>query len=353
MQKIIVTNDLKKEIFDITLKENISKYMLVCGKSIALLGIDDLLNDANFNHQIFSGVSPNPTTLIVEDAVRTYKNNKCDAILAIGGGSPIDVAKGVKDLLVLEKNVPKFIAVPTTAGSGAESTSVAVIYKDGVKMSVGGDILLPDYAILVPKFLMGLPKYQKKCTVFDALAQAIESLWSVSSTDKSKEYARKAIKLIVPHVMEYINENKHLEEISLGANYAGRAINISRTTAPHAMSYKLTTLYNLPHGHSVALSLPIVWEFMINNIEKCIDTRGVDCLKNIFQEIATLLGYQNIDEAIKYIHNLIKVFDLKAPNILPEELDALVNSVDVERLGNTPVAITKADLNELYKMISK
>lgn len=354
MQKVIKSKNLLFELKEIFSLAQAKKILLVCDSVISFLPLENILTNPSFNFIFFDKVLPNPTVEIVSLATETYLTNNCDAILAIGGGSVIDVAKSMKNNLIKTKHqTPILIALPTTAGTGSESTKFAVIYDNGKKLSIENEQIIPDYALLVPEFLKNLPTYQKKCTVFDALAQAIESLWSVNSTEESSAYAKKAIELLVPTISSYVLENKYLEEVSLAANFAGRAINISKTTAPHAMSYKLTDIYGFPHGHAVALCLPKVWRFMTEHPEKIADTRGKDYIKKIFLTIAKYLNKRNESEAIDYIESLINLFDFERPRISNEDLDVLVNSVNIDRLSNNPIKLEKDDLKMLYLQISK
>ena len=225
--------------------------------------------------QQLSFFTPNPLYEDVCKGIKLFNAKGCDTIIAVGGGSSIDVAKCIKlyckmsdDRLYLEQEYKdtgvKLIAIPTTAGTGSESTRYAVIYYDGKKQSVTHESIIPDVAILEPKVLKTLPLYQKKCTMMDALCQGIESWWSVNSTDESKEYSKIAVESIMKWWKEYIFENtdESAQHIMNAANYAGRAICITQTTAPHAFSYKITSLYGLPHGHAVAVCLPEIWTFI-------------------------------------------------------------------------------------------
>ena len=156
------------------------------------------------------------------------------------------------------------IAIPTTSGTGSESTSIAVIYYNGKKLSIDHGSLLPQITILDYNFLITLSDYQKKSTMLDSLCQAIESYWSIGATNDSKKYSKQCISLILKNYKDYI-ENKYgsYKEIIEASNYSGKAINISKTTAAHAMSYKITTMYNISHGHSVALCIIPIWKLLM------------------------------------------------------------------------------------------
>ena len=281
----------------------------------------------------FSGFTPNPRYEDVKAGVKALRKNKCDFIVAIGGGSSMDTAKGIK--YYNHVNLP-VLAVPTTSGTGSEATHFAAIYKDGEKRSVADANLLPDYVILAPGLLKTVPVYQKKCTMMDALCQAIESWWSRRATPESVRYSHEAIHLILKHMDGYLrNEEAGNKNMLDAAHLAGRAINITTTTAPHAMSYKLTTLYGLPHGHAAALCLPKVWQHMKN-----------------FGDIAHALGQKNCEDAAAFLERLLHDLELlPPPNAGEGDLDVLANSVNAQRLRNHPVPLDKNAIRNLYKLI--
>lgn len=243
--------------------------------------------------------------------------------------------------------VQKFLSLPfqQQPGTGSESTHNAVMYYEGAKQTVTNDGVLPDYAILEPLVLKTLPLYQKKCTMMDALCQGIESWWSVNSTEESYEYSRKTIELIMANWRKYIFENDDdaAANIMLAANYGGRAINITQTTAAHAMSYKITSLYKLPHGHAVAVCLPEIWEYMIGNMDKCIDKRGQVYLNGIFNNVANAMGTDNPTEAIGVFRTMMKEMELANPTSdtskRNSDLDVLSTSVNPVRLKNNPIGL--------------
>ncbi len=355
--------------------EGATKVFVVCDSSYPFLNIKSDIENMGAPHVLFSDFTPNPLYKQVCKGIDLFQITKCDSILAVGGGSAIDVAKCIK-LAVLAKEgnaslIPPlvstrvecdgskipFIAIPTTAGTGSESTHNAVMYYEGAKQTVTNDGVLPDYAILEPSVLKTLPLYQKKCTMMDALCQGIESWWSVNSTEESYEYSRKTIELIMANWRKYIFENDEeaAAQIMLAANYGGRAINITATTAAHAMSYKITSLYILPHGHAVAVCLPEIWQYMIEHIEKCIDRRGQEYLNGIFNNIAMSMGTKNPNEAIEVFRTMM--IDMELVNPLStkrdDELIILSTSVNPVRLKNNPVQLKDDTILNLYKKIIK
>lgn len=345
-----------------------SKVLLVCDSSFPYLNIKEEIERMPVPYVKFDQFTPNPLYEDVCKGVDLFNITKCDTILAVGGGSSIDVAKCIKlyckmqkDRLYLEQEYEdtgvKLIAIPTTAGTGSESTRYAVVYYDGKKQSVTHDSIVPNVAILEPKVLKTLPLYQKKCTMLDALCQGIESWWSVNSTDESKGYSKIAVETIMKWWREYIFENtdEAAEHIMEAANYAGRAICITQTTAPHAFSYKITSLYGLPHGHAVAVCLPVIWEYMLGNIDKCVDSRGVQYLNSVFALISCAMGFSSPMDAIVYFRKMMEEMEMvrTISTGKSSDIEILSKSVNTVRLKNNPVYLGKGNVASVYTQIVK
>ena len=372
MQKIV--NGLV-QLPDFLKEVGCKKLFLVMDSSYPFLNIKDAIEALPVNDKVtFCNFTPNPTYEQVCEGIELLENSHCDTILAVGGGSAIDVAKCIKLAVLAEegssaiipplvsKRLPidgakiPFIAVPTTAGTGSESTHNAVMYYKGAKQTVTNDGILPDYAVLEPSVLKTLSLYQKKCTMMDALCQGIESWWSVNSTDESKEYSKAAVELIMDNWRKYIFENdgEAASKIMLAANYGGRAINIAQTTAAHAMSYKITSLYNLPHGHAVAICLPAIWDYMLEHIKACVDIRGGKYLVDVFKSIALSIGAHSVDEAIGIFRDMMRDMGLGSPvfdNDEATEIETLCKSVNPIRLNNNPIRLDNDSIYYLYSHI--
>ncbi len=360
MQKIIASDNFDKSIDSVLKSLNAKRYMLVCDSSFPYLSINKF-----FDTEIrFNEFSPNPLYEQVCQGVEMFNSNKCDAIVAVGGGSTIDVAKCIK--LFCKMDVSKnylqqefrdsgvpLAAVPTTAGTGSESTRYAVIYFEGKKQSITHESIIPDYAVLEPSVLKTLPLYQKKCTLLDALCQGIESWWSVNSTSESIQYSKECIETIAENMNDYIfgESETAAQKIMTAANLSGRAINITQTTAAHAMSYKLTSKYGAPHGYAVALCLPVVWKSMTENFENCVDTRGEKYLSSIFTDIAESLGCNTANEAISFFERTVDSFGMTHPTAEENDLTELSESVNPVRLKNNPVAFGKDEIYRMYERI--
>ena len=365
-QKIISGKGSCSEIGRIIESIGVKKVLLVCDSSFLFLSIKDTVDKLPCKLIKFDGFMSNPLYEDVCKGVELFKNSKCEAIIAVGGGSAIDVVKCIKlfsgmsddknylEQVYMDTRIP-LIAVPTTAGTGSESTRHAVIYFGGQKQSISHESIIPDYAILDSSVLKTLPLYQKKCTMLDALCQGIESWWSVNSTDESIEYSKQAVSLIAENLDSYIfdNDETAAEKIMLAANYSGRAINITQTTAPHAMSYKLTSMYHLPHGHAVAICLPGVWRYMLNHPENCTDGRGVEHLNKVFDDIARRMKASSPEQSIDMFEDLLNKLELGCPcsENRAKDLEILTDSVNETRLKNSPVRIPKDGIKEIYDRI--
>jgi alcohol dehydrogenase class IV/choline kinase len=314
-------------------------------------------NLKDYNITVFSDYSPNPKYEEIKKGIEIFKNKKYKTIISIGGGSTIDVAKCIKlfstmknELDFLENkyvyNNIRHIAIPTTAGTGSESTEIAVMYYKGEKFSVAHSSLLPNVAILDYKLLETLPDYQKKSTLLDSLCQGVESYWSKGATNESKVYAQKCISLILENYEKYLNnDSSSYENILLASNYSGKAINISRTTAAHAMSYKLSSLYRISHGHAVTLCIIPIWKLLIEKSKENIE------LNNILLQISKIFKTDDIREPINIFEKMLNKFKLPKIEIKEKDLNILVNSVNVERMKNSPIIFNAEEIETLYNNI--
>lgn len=353
-QQIITTTNVRECLQNIFKKENIKKILFVCDSAFPFLKTKEEYLNLKIPYVIFDQFTPNPLYEDVIKGVKLFEDNHCDAILAVGGGSSIDVAKCIKLYSGLDKNtvyleqeytsnkIP-LIAIPTTSGTGSESTRYAVIYYEGKKQSVTHTSIIPSYAILDYRNLDTLPLYQKKCTMLDAMCQSIESWWSVNATEESKAYSKKALTMIRENIEGYLNnEVQGNMNMLIAANYAGQAINITQTTAAHAMSYKLTSLYGIPHGRAVFICLPFIWRYM--------HEQGV--LPEVFTEIAKTLRCATTLEAVAYLFHLnYELFEKDKVVMKEKDIDLLVASVNPTRLKNNPLELSKETIYELYREI--
>lgn len=284
-----------------------------------------------------------------------FNDCKATAIIAIGGGSVIDLAKAVVFDTVTNKGwLPFLICAPTTAGSGSEATCFSVIYQNGVKLSLNTPELLPQVVILDPALTYTLSPQQTAISGIDALSQAIESFWNVHANAGSKSFSAASISILMEHLPAAVTAPNPVirEKILWAAHLAGKAINITRTTGPHALSYYLTANYQVPHGQAVALFLPLF--FLYNSTFDKLDSNPLTDANKVaatLQELYSLLGVVDAAAAAKYLQAFIKKLGLavtlgelgidKHSVIAP-----LLESVNSERFGNNPMVFNESVLKE-------
>lgn len=321
-------------------------------KSGASVTIDPLLKKYDVTY--FDCFSSNPKIEEVEEGLKKFKNNT-DLVIAVGGGSTIDTAKLINIMAAneggtisalpseIKKEGKPFIVIPTTAGSGSEATKYVVVYYKKKKYSVAHDFLLPTYSIIDPKLTSSMPKKTVAASGMDALSQAIEAYWSVNSTTESKLLSKQAIELILDNFNEAVNNPSKEARVAMmkAANLAGKAINIAKTTASHALAYSITSHFGVLHGHAVGLTLGSMLEFNYNIIQKdCADDRGVQYVQKTIMELCDILGVKGIAEAKEKIRKLMVEIGLETKpselGIGDEEFKIIRNNINLERLKNNP-----------------
>jgi alcohol dehydrogenase class IV len=351
------------------------RIFLVTGKrsfelSGASVAISPLLKSRSVTH--FNDFSPNPTLEEVETGLALYRSARPDLVLTIGGGSAMDLGKMInalasskkplRDLLTgvaaPEDNPLPLVAIPTTAGSGAEVTHFSAVYVDGKKFSVTHESLRPTHHILDASLTASLPTYLTAATGMDALAQAIESYWSVRSTPESRLHSSRAIELCNGALVEAATASSDAARTAMmQASYsAGMAIDIARTTAPHALSYILTTDFGVTHGHAVALTLGAVFAFNAN-VEgyAAASGRNPEALQETMSELCGLLKCSNGDAAAQHIGSLMQACRLKTRlrevGVTRSDLPRLAASVNPERLKNNPREFSPQALGAILESV--
>lgn len=369
-QKILNADDNFREVDNHLRERGVTKIFLVHGESMSKLNVGKyfaaLQNRCGIEVTSFKDFSPNPKYESVLRGIKKFRAARYDMIIAVGGGSTIDVAKCIKLYAHAEPLTEKFIpekspaeipllVVPTTAGSGSESTRYAVIYFNGEKQSVTSSSCLPDAILFDPSTLSTLPPYTKKSALLDAISHAVESFWSVNSTEESIDFSRRALEIIFANADDYfLNAPKSFKPIMFAANLAGRAINITQTTAGHAMCYKLSTEYGIAHGHAAALCNAVLFPYMLEHLEDCVDSRGQTHLKKIFLAIASAMNCRTAEQAILILPALLKKWNLNfSAETSDKKLRELSSAVHLPRLKNNPVALSEKILHGLYEKILK
>lgn len=345
---------------------------LVCDDSVKFLPLIsaklDEIEAAGVEIVRFSNFCPNPLYESVVEGVSIFRSRGCEAIISIGGGSALDVAKCIKlysnmsgdgadgsylKQEIVPNDIP-FLAMPTTAGTGSEATRYAVIYFEGAKQSITSESFIPSVVLHDPSCLKTLPLYQKKATMMDALCHATESFWSVNSTDESKKYSRAAIRGILANMDAYLSGSA-TDDVFAGmleaAFNAGKAINITQTTAGHAMCYKITSLFGVAHGHAAILCDRVLFPWMIENVDKCVDKRGASYLSGVFGEIAEAYGCGSAAEAASKLVEIFEKLELSVPEASASQIAELSASVNPVRLKNHPIALDTESIEALYRKI--
>ena len=369
-QRIITARDNYTEFDQWIMGNGCRKLLLVCDDSIRYMdGFSRHLEEAEkagTKITRFSNFRPNPLYESVVKGVQLFRTERCDSIMAVGGGSAMDVAKciklysdmpgdGAEGAWLKGKPVPNavpFIAMTTTGGTGSEATRYAVIYYNDAKQSITSESIIPGTVLMDPGALKTLPVYQRKATMCDALCHAVESFWSVNSSEESKKYSKAAIKGVLANMQGYLENTEEGNAGMLRAAYdAGRAINITQTTAGHAMCYKITSLFGCAHGHAAILCDRVLFSWMTENTDKCIDPRGEEYLRDTLAEISQTMGCGNAKEAAEKLNSLFCSLGLKVPAATAEQFELLKTSVNPVRLKNHPVALDMDTIDMLYHKI--
>ncbi len=338
-------NEIKK-VFE---QNGVQKPFLCCGKSFEKSYLYEYLKQ--FDPVVFDNIRPNPRFDDMLTGAELFKESGCDFMIAAGGGSPMDSAKMIRILTnnspdtalygEIENNPVKTLFIPTTAGTGSEATKISVFYlKETHKYSVHSLDFFPDYILFDETLLETLPLYQKKATCLDALCHSIESFWSKKATDESREYAKKGIELFFENKDGYISNT---EEGNLGmlwaSYYGGKAINISGTVSPHALCYNITMNCATSHGHSVAILLSKIYEYMLEK----------DYPKELFDSLAKAMGGSRAEDGLEIFNSILDEFALEMPKIDESRLDEFVSQVNIPKLKSNPVLFDENDIKEIYK----
>ena len=321
----------------------------------------------------FTDFELNPKLDDVERGIEAYRECQPDLIIALGGGTAIDLAKLIGSLAVQAASArdiatgrtsiqvagKPLMAIPTTAGTGSEATHFAVVYVDGEKYSVAHPSMLPRYAIVDSRLTASLPKHITAATGLDAFCQAIESMWSVAATEESMRYATDAARLAFGNLVTATNSPtpEARKAMSRASHLAGKAINITKTTAPHALSYALTSRLDVPHGMAVALTLASILKFNAEvTDEDCNDPRGAVAVRDRISQILDILGADNVEAGSASITGLLSQINcptkLKAVGVeTSDELRRIVDSVNAERLSNNPRQASPTQLFNLLQTV--
>jgi alcohol dehydrogenase len=349
------------------------RVFLVCGRrSFEASGAARMLPDLEQVADVrrWSDFRANTDAEDLQVGLKIMRDYDPDLVLGVGGGSALDMAKLLSafrdfpDEQVLaairsgertEARRDRLVLAPTTSGSGAEATHFAVVYIGADKYSIGGPAMRPDAVVLDPTLSVSGSVYQRATSGIDAVCQAIESLWATAATDCSRHFARIALRLLLPAIERFVNdpESDSARAMCIGSHFAGRAIDISRTTAAHALSYGITKGYGVSHGHAAALTLG---SFIAAhaNAEPAALNPGIDpdhhdrAMATILAALGAADGAAARDRFAALLDDLHLQRRLSDVGVnTGDERRRLAAAVNVERLGNNPIRFNEAQLEDL------
>lgn len=342
------------------------------GKSPMYEKLQKVLRDREIEYQTFDGITGEPTNVMIEKGLKLYQTTKCDFVIGIGGGSPLDSAKAIAAMAVnpgkimdymgkeISGDIPAVVAIPTTAGTGSEATKFTIItdQEKDIKMLLKGDCLVPKIAIVDSDFTMDMPKSVSVATGLDAFTHAVEAYTSKKAFEMTDTIAVSAVKRILkylPRVLLNGYDGRARQEMAIAALEAGICINNSSVTLVHGMSRPIGALFHVPHGMSNAMLL-----------KECIKF-ALDGAYDRFAELGRAAGVADASEddvtaAAKFLNaidNLCSVCEvptLKEYGVEEEKYFRVIEKMAEDAIasgspGNTRKKVSKEDCIEIYKKI--
>ena len=372
--KIVAGIDSIQAIKDFAVEYGVKTALIITDQGVWNTGLVEkpckLLEEAGVKVEVINNTPPEPSTEHVTRVFEAAKKIDCQAIIGIGGGSSIDVAKitavllnnpqTLKELLggaKLEKRGVPTLMIPTTAGTGAEATQNAIflVPEEESKVGIVSSKMVPDWAILDPRLTVGLPPAITASTGMDALCHAMECYISKKANPLSDMYALRAISLISRSLRKAYQNGDDIDarhDMLLAALFGGMCIASSSTTAVHALAYPLGGKYHIPHGLSNAVLLPHVMQFNLDaTVEKFrdiaqamgLDVDGISAeaaAQKMVDSLFSLVADLKINESLK----------LKERGITVADIEVMVEgAAKVTRLlNNNPKPVSREDMREIY-----
>lgn len=372
--ELLVGENSLSKLPNVIQREGLKSILIVTDKGIAESGLmEGLLNGLRaleVDFAVYDKTVPNPTIDNIEEALELYKATKCDGVVAFGGGSPIDCAKGVgarlarpdktlpqmRGVLKVMKKMPPLFVVPTTAGTGSEATLACVVSDSNTheKYALMDTALIPHFAVLDPLLTVKLPKHITSTTGMDALTHAVEAYIGKSNTKHTAQWSIEAVKLIFDNLYEAYSNGENITartNMQRAAYLGGKAFTRAYVGNVHAIAHTLSGFYNVPHGLANAIILPHVLEYYGESAQKPLaelaDVIGI-CVRTDSTE----------QKSTKFIQ---AIKDLNKKMAIPDKVDC-INDRDIplmiERalreanpLYPVPKIFFKEDMRELIKMI--
>lgn len=370
----IVTGKCALQLAEPHIKELGTKALIVTDNMMVKLGnldrVTKVLESIGVKYAVYSQVNSEPTNIMVDEGQKIFKDSNCDFLIGLGGGSPIDTMKAIGAMLTNEgkisdylgktivKELPKMVAIPTTAGTGSEATQFTIIsdVKTDIKMLISGPALMPNLAIVDPVFTMTAPPVVTAATGIDALTHAIESYTSRRSQPISDSFAISAVKRIFKNLKTVYTDGKNEEartEMAIASLEAGISFNNSSVTIVHGMSRPIGAIFHVPHGLSNAILL-----------EKCLNFAKDGCEARL-ADLAREIGIENLSQKesaeafIQEVSKLckeVKITTLEDFGIEKEEFFEVLDKMADDALEskspfNTIKQPTKEEIIEIYKSL--
>lgn len=353
-----------------------SKALIVTGRHVGRSPMMDQLKSMLTKHHlacsVFDGITGEPTDRMIREGVEAYRRESCDMIIGLGGGSPLDSAKAIAAMAVLPGNIPDYIgksiegdlpplvAIPTTSGTGSETTKFTVITDSAtdVKMLLKGESLIPDLAVLNPEYCEDMPKKVTACTGLDALTHAVEAFTSVKAFPLTDTLAASAIRRILkylPVAFDNGYDTEAREQMLTAAFEAGLCINNSSVTLVHGMSRPIGALFHVPHGMSNAMLLDVCLRFAAQGAPE----RFADLARRAGvspEDSGDKEAYEKLLNVIGHLVHYCRIPTLKEYGIGEEQFVNAIPKMASDAIAsgspaNTRRQVSKSDCEELYRKI--
>lgn len=362
----IISGSGALEAAESALKAFGKKALIVTDKVMIDLGncakVEAALKNEGIDYVIYSDITGEPTDVMIDGGVKVYKENGCDFIVALGGGSPIDSMKAIASLIenggsisdymgkVIDVPVPPMVAIPTTAGTGSEATQFTIITdtKKDIKMLLKGAVLMPTLAIIDPQFTMTAPPKITAATGLDALCHAVEAYTSRKAQTLSDTFAVSAVKRIFKFLPVAFKDGKNEEarvEMSVAALEAGIAFNNASVTIIHGMSRPIGALFHVAHGLSNAMLMKECLKFALPGAyDRFADLgRAIGAAKDEDSDEAAA------EKFLTEIENITKVLEtptLEESGIDREKFFSVIDKMSFDAMASGSPQNTKRDVSE-------
>lgn len=371
---IYIGNESSRKIADVVSSFGVSKILIITGKVIRNIGmlepVEKALKSVTKSCIVYDGIEQEPITDYVEIGLEIYRKNKCELVLGLGGGSPLDVAKAISAMTVnegkisdykgidkLQKRGAPIIAIPTTSGTGSEVTRYAAIIDSAtsVKMLITSPYIIPDVAIVDPVLTVSCPRGLTAATGIDALTHAIEAYVSVKANPLSDMFALQAVSLLAGNLRAaWANGNnlKSREKVMIGAMYAGIAFCNSSVALVHGMSRPIGANFHIAHGISNAAILGTVMDFSyVGNAARYADL--AEAMGNEVHGLSEIEGARTAVDSVKELIADIEIPTLRGLGLDKKKLKALAQKMAEDAIAsgspdNNPRIATREEIAELY-----